>query len=297
MFKYWIYIFGQFCVNYLPLSVSYRLATWLSDIHYFLSFRDRRAVRENLRLVVGESKKIEPIVREVFRNFGRYLVEFFRMAKHLDDQYIQENVRIPNLGVIDRVLKQGKGAILLTAHIGNWELGGVVLSRLGYPLLAIALSHKERPVNNLFNQQREHQGLRVVPIHLSIRKCLEALNQNQCVAILGDRNFSSNGQELDFLDRKVSFPKGPALFSLRTGAPIVPIFFVRRGKNLFDLIIDEPIYPPQAIEADLIRQNEQQMTLMRRYVQCIENIVRTYPDQWLMFRRFWVENPERITLS
>jgi len=293
MFKYWVYLFGQFCVNHLPLAVSYRLAEWLSDIHYFFSFRDRRAVRDNLRQVISETEKIEPLVREVFRNFGRYLVEFFRMAKHLDDHYIQEKVSIPNLGIIDRVLKEGKGVILLTAHIGNWELGGVILSRLGYSLLAIALSHKERPVNNLFNQQREAQGLRVVPLHLSIRKCLEALNQNQCVAILGDRNFTSNGEELNFLERRVSFPKGPALFSLRTGAPIVPIFFIRKGFDRFDLIIEEPIYPPQTIESDLIRQNEQQSVLMRQYVACTEKMIRTYPGQWLMFRRFWIENPER----
>ncbi len=297
MFKYWIYKFGQFCVNHLPLPVSYRLAVWLSDIQYLFSFRDRRAVRANLRQVVGTSQPIEPLVREVFRNFGRYLVEFFWMAKHLDEEFIREKVKVQNLEAIGQAQEKGKGAILLTAHIGNWELGGVVLSRLGYASLAIALSHKERPVNNLFNQQRERQGIRVVPLHLSIRKSLETLNQNQCLAILGDRNFSPNGEVLDFFGRRVFFPKGPAMFSLRTGAPIISVFFLRDGVGRFRLIIDDPIYPPARDESDPAAEVEQQKALMRQYIVRLEHMIRQYPGQWLLFRRFWIKNTDSIPVS
>lgn len=297
MFKYWVYKFGQFCVNHLPLTMSYRLAEWLSDIQYLFSFRDRRAVRANLRQVVKGSQPIEPLVRDVFRNFGRYLVEFFWMARHLDEGFIHEKVRLHNIEAIKQVQDKGRGAIFLTAHIGNWELGGVVLSRIGYASLAIALSHKERPVNNLFNQQRERQGIRVVPLHLSIRKCLETLNRNEFVAILGDRNFTPNGEVLDFLGRRVFFPKGPALFSLRTGAPIIPIFFMRVGKDRFDLFIDEPIYPPAGDGPDTPPEAERQKALMGQYVARIEHMIRRYPGQWLMFRRFWIKNNEKSSGS
>jgi len=288
MFKYWVYKFGQFCVTHFPLALSYKLAEMLSDIHYYFSFRDRRAVKENLRIVTGFSdQRLHVMAREVFRNFGRYLVEFFRMARCLDDRFIQDNVRLENVEYIPTALKAGRGVILLTAHIGNWEMGGVVLSRLGYSSLAIALPHKERPVNNLFNQQREVQGLKVVSLQLSIRKCLEALNQNECVAVLADRNFTSNGEILEFLGRRVSFPKGPAMFSLRTGAPIVPVFFIRCAGDKFVLKVKEPIVPPVADQEQ--PEPEKLMELMKTYTKVIEQEIRQYPTQWLMFRKFWVE--------
>ncbi len=293
MFKFILYKFGQFLVNRLPLKMSYRLAIFVSDLHYLFSFRDRRAVRDNLCIILPEKSDVEWNVREVFRNFGRYLVEFFRMANEIDGHFIKERVVTENLHYIDEALRKGKGAILLSGHIGNWELGGVLLSLLGYPSVAIALPHKERPVNDLFNKQREARGLVIVPPQAATRRCLSILNKNKIIAVVADRSFGPNGFVLDFLGKKSLFPKGPAIFSVKTGAPIVPVFLVRAGEGRFRIIVHKPIDPGVVdgngrIDEGLLKN------LIKKYIRIIEQMIRAYPDQWLMFRDYSVEETYKV---
>lgn len=264
--------------------MAYRIAVFVSDLQYHFSPRDRKAVTNNLKIILGTNKDISRQVREVFRNFGRYLLEFFRMAKFLTPDYIKSNVRIRNIEYLDRVLKHGKGGVLLTAHIGNWELGGVVISMLGYPVVAIALPHKERPVNDLFNHQREARGIKIVQTNGSIRKCIEALHENKIVAILADRDFGFRGEIMDFLGRKTSIPQGPAIFCEKVGAPLIPAFLIRVEDDKFELIFEEPVFPPSEGS-----EEEKVHTLMKQYTAIIERKVREYPTQWLMFREFWVK--------
>jgi KDO2-lipid IV(A) lauroyltransferase len=290
MFKYFVYKIGQFFVNRLPLELSYRLAVFLSDVHYWLSFRDRRAVINNLRVILPEEQDVSHQARQVFRNFGKYLVEFFRMSRDINHNFIKEKVRIQHLERLRQAIERGKGVILLTGHIGNWELGGVVLSLLGYPSVAVALPHKERPVNNLFNEQRESRGLQVVPSSQAIRKCLEALRQNRVVAMLADRDFGEHGEVMDFLGRKALIPKGAAVFSGKTGAAIIPIFLCRETNDTFTLSVEEPIYPPERFEQDAYGRisREALVPIIKQYANVIERKIRENPSQWMMFRRFWI---------
>lgn len=284
MFKYLLYKFGQFCVHSLPLKVAYRIAVAVSDMQYYFSPRDRKAVTNNLRIILGTDGDISRQVREVFRNFGRYLLEFFRMAKFLTPEYIKTNVRIKNIEHLKRVFEYGKGGVLLTAHIGNWELGGVVISMLGYPVVAIALPHKERPVNDLFNHQREARGIKIVQTNGSMRKCIEALSENKIVAILADRDFGFRGEALDFLGRKASIPEGPAIICQKVGAPLIPAFLTRLEDDQFELVFEEPVFPPsEGSETEKIR------ALMTQYTSIIERQIRQHPTQWLMFREFWIK--------
>jgi len=286
MFKYYLYKFGQFCVTRLPLKTAYKIAVFISDWHYRLSFRDRRSVRNNLKIILSNYDDLPGQTREVFRNFGRYLVDFFRMARKLDLEFIKKNVKIRNLEYLDRILKEGNGGILLTAHIGNWELGGVILTMLGYPIVGIALPHKERSVNNLFNSQREAKGMMIVQTYEAMRKCAEIIKSNKIIGLLADRDFSQNGEVIDFLDRKAFIPKGPAIFSRKTGCPILPVFLIREPDDSFLLTFEQPIYPAKdKDEAERLNLS----STMREYAAVIEKKIKEYPTQWLMFREFWVK--------
>ncbi len=233
---------------------------------------------------MGPGGDIRSTAREVFRNFGRYLVEFFRMQRTMDADFLRRGVSFENRGAFEDALALGKGLVVVTAHLGNWELGGAVLSRLGYPMVAIALPHKERPVNDLFNRQREAMGVTVVPVHRASRRCLRALRDRRIVAVVADRDFSANGERMDFLGREVLLPKGAAVFSLRTGAPILPMFFIRERGGRFRVVVGEPVSPSTAssgCEEDRLRE------VMAAYKGQLEAAIRRHPDQWLMFREFW----------
>ena len=288
MFKYYLYRFAQFLVNRLPLEASYALAIFLSDLHYFFSFRDRRQVRDNLKKILPPTEDLRRATREVFRNFGKYLTEFLRMGKMVEKDFLARKIKIQNAGRIQALLKEGKGIIIVTAHIGNWELGAVLLTVLGFPLMAVALPHKERPVNELFNNQRKLPGMEVIPTSGAIKKCLEGLRDNKMIAIVGDRDFSFKGvgEVMDFLGHKALIPKGAGIFALKTGAPIVPTFLIREEDDTFTLHIEEPIFPPSP-EAD-VSEHEAILGIMREYVAVIEKQIRRYPTQCMMFRDFCV---------
>ena len=298
MFKYYLYRFARFLVNRLSLVTSYKLGVILSDIQYVCSFRDRRAVRNNLRRILlacpggmPPGVDLSAMAREVFRNFGKYLVEFLRMDGMVNQDFIARRVKIENIDRITRALEKGKGAIIMTAHIGNWELGAVLLNMLGYPLMAVTLPHKERPVNDLFNHQREVHGITVVATHNAIRKCMEQLKSNKIIAIVGDRDFTVKGGELiDFRGSKALIPKGAAIFSKKTGAPIIPTFLIREPDGTFRLSILDPMFPPKEADEEGLPEEEAIRRIMRRYLTVIEDQIRRYPTQWLLFREFAVSS-------
>lgn len=285
MFNYILYRIGQFIALVLPLKIAYKIAIFFSDLHYIFADKDRRAVKENLMVIFPEksNREIRKIRIRMFRNFAKYLVDFFRFSK-LDAKYIKRNIQLENIHYFDEALAKGKGAIALSAHLGNWELGGVVVPLLGYPLWAVVLPHKDWRVNNFFNFQRESRGLKVIPLGKAVRLCLNILKENKIVALVGDRDFTEKGVVLDFFGRPTFLPEGPAAFSLKTGASIVPAFMLRNKDDTFTLRIEKPL---EFTPTD--NKNNDLTELIMRYTTIIEDYIRKYPDQWYMFRKFWIE--------
>jgi KDO2-lipid IV(A) lauroyltransferase len=195
---------------------------------------------------------------------------------------ILKKVRLVNTQYFDEALKNKKGAVILTAHIGNWELGGAAIAANGYPLLAIALPHAESKVNDFFNRQREERGVKIVPIRKAAFECLHALKNNTLVAILGDRDFTSAGIIVDFFGKPTLLPKGPAMLALKIGCPIIPGFSVMRDGYNLDVIFEKPL---EFIKTGDIEEDIKEIT--KKFALRIEEYIRTYPEQWFMFRKFW----------
>jgi KDO2-lipid IV(A) lauroyltransferase len=161
-------------------------------------------------------------------------------------------------------------------------LGGVVIALLGYPFWAVVLPHKDKRVDNFFNYQRERKGVKVIPLGRAVRTCLNILKENKMVALVGDRDFTSKGIAVDFFGKPALFPEGPAAFAIKTGAIIVPGFMVRNQDDTFTLKIEKPIeYRPCGDRDADVKE------LIGRYKVVMEDYIRSYPDQWYMFKRFW----------
>jgi len=217
----------------------------------------------------------------MFRNFAKYLVDFFRF-QNLDADYVEKNIKFENLEYVDAALKNKKGLISVTAHIGNWELAGAALSLKGYPISAVALSHKNKKVNDFFIRQRESKKLNVIPFGNAARACLSALKQNHLLALVGDRDFSEKGPVIDFFGKPSIFPEGPAVFALKTKAEIIPGFMVRNTDDTFTLRFEKPVeYEVTGNKSEDIKK------IITSYKSIFEKYIGLYPDQWFMFRRFW----------
>ena len=268
----------------LPKRVSYVLACGLADIFYYFSPGDRGAVVNNLKTVFGSSagdKNIGVIAREVFRNFAKYLVDFFRSNK-IDKDYLERNVKVEGVRNIDDARAMGKGVIILSAHIGNWELGAAVTSMIGYPINVVVLTHKNKRINDFFTGRRLMGNVKPIEMGASLKSCYRALRGNELVALLGDRDFTRSGIPVDFFGRKAIMPKGPATFSYRLGAPIVPVFLVREPDDTFKFFVEKPIIcPPGLDEKTAVKE------LTVKCLAVIESCVKKYPTQWFVFRNIW----------
>ncbi|MCX5711864.1 MAG: hypothetical protein NTY47_02190, partial [Candidatus Omnitrophica bacterium] len=232
MGNYLFYRFGQWLVLTLPIRFSYKLAEILSDLHSCFSVTDRRDVTLNLKTIFPQKslKEIRLIRRQMKRNFGKYLVDFFRFSL-LDKEYIKKHITIEHIDYVQEALSKGNGAIALSAHLGNWELAGVTTALSGFDLWAVALEHKNKKVNEFFNTQRETKGMHVIPLSSAVRQCLGILRQKKVLALVGDRDFHNSGIPVDFFGKPAKLPLGPAVLSLKTGSPIVPGFLVREGNR------------------------------------------------------------------
>lgn len=284
MFNYIIYRIGQFISLSLPIKITYRIAVFFSDLHYIFVYRDRGFAAKNLKVIFPEKSKreIRRIRIRMFRNFAKYLVDFFRFSK-LDIDYVKNNIKVENIHYIDEALSKGKGAIIVTAHLGNWELGAVVVALLGYPFWVVALPHKYKKVDDFFNSQREGKGVKVIPLGKAVRKSLEILQENNVLALAGDRDFTQkNGVVVDFFGRPAIFPQGPAALSIKTGAGIIPGFMLRNADDSFTLKFEKPLnfIPTGNKDKDLV-------DLTGQYRNIFQDYIRRYPDQWYMFRKFW----------
>jgi len=279
-----LYSFGRFMALRLPLKVSYAAARILADIHYVLYVRERRVVIENLKVILNRpscDKELKEIARDVFRNFAMYLVDFFRFSL-IDGDYIKKFIRLDGMANLEEALKKGRGAIMLSAHLGNWELGGYVLGKLGYPINAVVLTHKNKKVNRFFINQRFMGNFKSIEIGAGLRNCYRALKGNEMLALLGDRNFSNTGLLTEFFGKIALMPKGPAALALRTGAAIVPTYMVREPNDKFALIFERPIYPENGPDEEPAMER-----LMKRYLSSLEAAIRERPGQWYVFKNFW----------
>ncbi|MCX7926543.1 MAG: lysophospholipid acyltransferase family protein [Candidatus Omnitrophica bacterium] len=299
MINFILYKIGQAIALMLPFPIAYRVAIFCSDIHYLFANKDRKNVTLNLKTIFPNknNKEIAQIRLAMARNFAKYLTDFLKF-KQIDKNFIENKFTIINRHYLDQAIKQNRGVIALTAHLGNWELGGVVLTYYGYKIYGVALEHSSRLVNNFFDNQRKIKGMNIIPFSHAARQCIKILQQKKILALLGDRDFTEKGGVIvSFFGKNTSFPKGPAALAIRTGALIVPGFVIRLPNDTFKLVFEPPIDP---FEVSGTTNNTRQIKfteipdkfvrqLTIRYLKIIEKYIYLYPEQWFMFRPFWIK--------
>lgn len=278
-----LYCIGKFLALHLPLKASYGIA-WLTGVSYCaFSEKDRDAVKDNMKVLFPDyrEEKIDHMVKEIFINFGKYLVDFFRFSM-IDADYINKYVKVEGVENLRQAMEGKKGAIILTAHLGNFELGGVVIASLGFPLNAIALAHRDKQINRFFIDQRRIKGVNVIPIGAALKKCFAVLVSNEVLALLGDRDYYDHGIKLDFFGKPTMIPKGPAAFSSRCGSPIIPTFMTRNEDDTYTIKFHK------AIEARSTGDKDQDLIITtKEIVTVLEQVIKQHPTQWYVFRRFW----------
>jgi len=185
---------------------------------------------------------------------------------------------------LDEAFKLGKGVLLVSAHLGNWEFGGTIVAMLGYKVSVVALMHKNKKVNDFFISRRRSKGIGIIPLSAAKKGTLAVLKKNEAVGFIGDINFThpNRGLKVKLFNQETIMPKGPAAFSLKTGAPIITMFAIRQKDNTFRVIFEKPI-----INTSGLRNSSEMLALTKEITKRIENRVAQYPEQWFMLTPRW----------
>ena len=281
---YWLKL-AELLSRLFPRRMSYGLARRIADLYLLFDNRGRESVVANLKQIQADSgvalspRALHSLARENFLNFAKYLVDFFKFLR-IDRKHMDRIVHFGNVpAVLDGLLQHGKGIIFVSAHLGNWELGAAALAALGYKFNAVALWVPDKKLNHLYQHYRNSRGINPIPFGRGARECIAALRHNEIVGVVGDRDFSTAVQTVEFFGRPVRLPDGPAKLALVTGAPLLPIFMIRLPDDTFGYIVEEPIW------ADKKRDTVDDV--MRQVAVALERVIRQHSEQWFLFHNLW----------
>lgn len=260
---------------------------------FFWAGRKRRELAiSNVQMALGvDRESAQSIARRSAQNWGMTTCELLHLPG-ASPQQVRDYVAIEGLEHLQSALSGGRGAILLTAHLGNWEL---LAARLA-PLLAPqhATSAIVRPLSNATLQEklssiRRDMGVSLISKHGAGRPALQALRRGEALIILPDRHAGAEGVLLPLLGRETRFEGAPARLAMMSGAPIVPLCAVRRepwlnGEGGLLLRIFPSFGVPDAPRA----QREAAVTNgTRQVIAALEMMVRAHPEQWSWMLRRW----------
>lgn len=246
-----------------------------------------------LRVSLPEKSEHErrAILNTMYRHLGMNIVEEFRLSSMTDEELRKRIVWEGEQHGRD-TLATGKGMLVLSAHMGNWDILCTVAPKFNYPTTIITKAIKNKALNQFWMESRSRFGLKFVPAHNSYRLCLAALRKNEIVGFILDQNMiRTEGIFVEFFGRPACTSPGLAYMSAQSGAAVVPSFILRQPDGTHLVKFLPPIPPPPDRKPETISQFTQ------LYTRVIEDQIRQTPEQWIWIHRRWRTTPPESTGS
>ncbi|MBW2146694.1 MAG: lysophospholipid acyltransferase family protein [Deltaproteobacteria bacterium] len=271
----------------LPESLAFGMGEVMSGIWHKCARKNKMQADQSLKTAFPRwrSEQRERVVRAVFRNLGRSAIELFRFYGGKYD--LLKHLHIDNIDRLTRALEKGRGVIIVSAHLGNWELLACAASALGFPTRVVANRIRDSRIDRLLYQSRSRAGVAMVFRDERIVHMLRHLRDKEILAILIDQDSHFNGIFVSHFNQPTYTARGPAILALASGAPIVPVFIARDDDGLHRVYMEEPIVanPSEDREQEIRRITQSCMDIVERYI-------RQFPDQWVWMHRRWKTRPK-----
>ncbi len=277
----------------LPRKVLLFLAEGMGDLGFFLVPRQRKKTIRHLTRVYGKEKsaaEIRKLARAVFRNFTVCAVEILQFSKLNAEKVLKIVHADEALRIYRKILEEGRGLIVLTPHLGNWELLAAVCCLSGLPGTVVARRIYYEPYNQWITGLRKAVKAETLYRESASREVLKRLAANGVIGILPDQDIDSlRGIFVDYFGIPAYTPVAPVRLSITTGAPMVTSFLVRTSWDGYTLKIGN-VYRPGDDQEDRDR-------VVRKYTELwmrdFESMIRQYPEQWGWMHDRWKTRPEQ----
>jgi len=267
----------------LPRRVVARIAELVGRALFRLNRRQRSRLIENYRHILGPEAGPEELKDRARRAMVNLVVGFADLLRVPVMKGRVAGIAEFDAEHIDRVVATSPGAVLVTPHLGNWDLAGVFMAARGYPISAV-VEPIPRGWTTTFNRYRNATAMETIPIP-DHRAIAQALERGRLLALVADRDLTGRGIPCPAFDTSRSYPKGPAAYALRYRVPVVVGYFVhqrRPGRPPYFGRIYPPLQfrPTGDMDADIA-------AFTRLIAVELNRLIARYPDQWLVFNAGW----------
>jgi KDO2-lipid IV(A) lauroyltransferase len=283
----WLILKG---LGVLPRSLARSFATEVTRFLYALSPKLRKTAEVNLRIAFPDwtDAQRKALIHRMLRHLGWMGAEFARFSKYAKEN-IEQFVALDGHENFLEAQRRGKGVLILTGHIGAWELSSFAHALYGFPLHYMARPIENGRIDALVNGYRCRTGNRPIFKNESARAMLKILKDAGTIGILADQNtMPEEAVFVNFFGKAASTTTGIARVALHTDAAVVPGYAVwDEGLQKYRLRFEPRV--------ELIRTGDQERDVFentQKFAKVLEEIIRKYPDQWVWMHGRWNTRPE-----
>ena len=272
-------------ITKIPRQLIINSGKLLGLLFYSLAVPHRRLVRRNLQFCYPEwsHKEIRELSRRIFMNLGTTLVEMLQSSL-MSPEEVLKALRVEGEENFNKAFKSNRGIVIVSAHMGNWEVGLHITNYYGKPMLGVAAKTRYGWADILLSRSRNRLGNTIIDKKGALPKITEGLRRGEVIGMLIDQSRRKHGVEVTFFGRKATASPAAALLALRCNSLVVPAFCVRRSDGQLTIQVKTPF---ELTKTGDLRSDIQSNT--QRMIDIVEDMVRTYPDQW-----FWLLKPWKV---
>ncbi len=280
--KFLVYVLGH-----LPRALVPPLGRLLGRLYHALDKSHRKRALDNMILAGYSPSRAEALTRRVFENMGITLLEVMRLpwVKRASDLDVM--VRCEGLELLDEALERGRGVMLITGHLGNWELMATWYALHGYTM-DVVVRELDSPLGaQLMKWMRTRHGNAMVLKKRSMRRLLKTLASGGIAGLLIDQNVARvEGVFVDFFGLPACTNKGPAMLAAVSGAAVLPTFITREnGRHVIRI----------GPEIEVVNRGDRKKDALEntaRFTRAVEEAIRRAPAEWFWVHRRWKTRPE-----
>jgi KDO2-lipid IV(A) lauroyltransferase len=241
-------------------------------------------IRENFRLALGSTERqAARLTRRLFFEYGRHTIDVWRLRS---EAFVPRITTLSSdAATLAASRRGGRGFLLVTGHVGNWEMGAVTLRGHSLTPAVVGQPELDPQVQDMRLQLRTRLGVESIDIGSSMATAFRvraAIDRGRAVALLVDRAYPEDQVIVPFFGRPTPFLRSPALLARFCGCDVLPGFFLRAPDGSYGNVWGEPLQADTRLSPE-----EDAVRIMTRVAADLEGVIRTHPTQWFNFYRFW----------
>jgi len=241
----------------------------------FLNRPRRQIIIQNLTPVVGADRAAF-LAPRLLGNFSMTAVDFFCPRRNL-----AVGIKEENWSFVEKAHRKSKKVMLVTAHIGNWELGISYLVEKGYAVSGVYAPYREDEVVRWIMAHRKPEVEWIPSTRGAMDACIAALEAGRLLGMVADIRFGEKGHRVQMCGARAHLPLGPWAIASRARATVIPAFILREWPGQYRVVFHDPILPR---EGSFRRQMEDMQEIYRQH---LESALQKYPEQWGVLQPFW----------